>query len=46
MTTVALMIKPIANGWAVWRTDGRELARFRGLFAWRRAVRFAAAAAQ
>ena len=41
MTTVALMIRPVQHGWAVWRTDGLELARFWGQGARRRAVRYA-----
>lgn len=40
MNTLALILKPIAHGWAVTLTDGRELARFRGLGAKRRALRY------
>ena len=39
MTTLALMIGPINHGWAVYLTDGRELARYRGLGARCRALR-------
>jgi hypothetical protein len=30
MNALALMIRPTHHGWAVYLTDGRELARFRG----------------
>jgi hypothetical protein len=40
MTALALMLKPIDHGWAVTRTDGRELVRFTGLGAQRRALRY------
>jgi hypothetical protein len=43
MHALALMLKPIDQGWAVALTDGRELARFRGLCAKRRALRYLAA---
>ncbi|MBV8734579.1 MAG: hypothetical protein JO321_07635 [Solirubrobacterales bacterium] len=39
---LALMLKPILYGWAVVLTDGRELARFRGPGAERRARRYLA----
>lgn len=42
MKALALLLKPIAHGWAVTLTDGRELARFTGLCARRRAVRYLA----
>jgi hypothetical protein len=45
MRALALMLKPIAHGWAVALTDGRELVRFTGLCAKRRALRCLAAAA-
>ena len=41
MTTLALMIGPVHHGWAVYLTDGRELARYRGLGARCRALRSA-----
>jgi hypothetical protein len=40
MKMLAVILKPIACGWSVCLTDGRELARFRGPLARRRAVRF------
>lgn len=40
MQALALMLKPITHGWAVVLTDGRELARFTGLCAKRRALRY------
>ena len=43
MRALALMLKPIAHGWAVVLTVGRELARFTGLCAKRRALRYLAA---
>jgi hypothetical protein len=45
MRTLALMLKPISHGWAVALTDGRELVRFTGLCAKRRALRYMLAAA-
>ena len=42
MTTVALILKPIHHGWAVALTNGRELIRFTGLCAKRRALRYIA----
>ena len=42
MTAVALMLKPIHHGWAVALTNGRELMRFTGLCAKRRAIRYIA----
>ena len=42
MNAVALNLKPIDHGWAVTLTDGRELARFIGLGAKRRAIRYLA----
>jgi hypothetical protein len=44
MSALALMIGPTADGWAVYLTDGREVARYRGIGAKRRALRHAAAA--
>ena len=40
MNALALMLKPIRRGWAVTLTDGRELVRFTGLGARRRALRY------
>lgn len=40
MNPVALILKPIRHGWAVVLTDGRELVRFTGLGAKRRARRY------
>jgi hypothetical protein len=37
MDALAVMLKPIRHGWAITLTDGRELARFTGLGAKRRA---------
>ena len=42
MNTLAVMLKPIAHGWAVTLTDGHELVRFTGLGARRRALRYLA----
>jgi hypothetical protein len=46
MTALALMIRPTRHGWAVSLTDGREVARFRGPGAKRRALRYLARATQ
>ena len=40
MKTLALMLKRIDRGWAVVLTDGREVIRFTGLGARRRALRY------
>ena len=42
MNTLAVMLEPIDLGWAVTLTDGRELARFIGPGAKRRALRYLA----
>jgi hypothetical protein len=42
MNALALTIRPIPHGWAVYLTDGRELARFNGPAAKRRALRYLA----
>jgi hypothetical protein len=42
MSALAVMLTPIRHGWAVTLTDGRELARFTGLGARRRAMRYLA----
>jgi hypothetical protein len=36
----AIILRPLAAGWAVCLTDGRELARFGGPWARVRAIRF------
>ena len=38
--SLAILLKPVAWGWAVCLTDGRELARFRGPGARQRALRY------
>jgi len=43
MNALAIIFKPIPGGWAVCLSDGRELARFHGLGARRRALLFATA---
>jgi len=40
MNPVALMLERIDHGWAVTLTDGREVARFTGVGAKRRALRY------
>jgi hypothetical protein len=42
MSPVAVQLARIEHGWAVTLTDGRELARFTGLGAKRRALRYLA----
>jgi hypothetical protein len=42
MNPLALIIRPTHHGWAVYLTDGRELARFSGPGAKRRALRYLA----
>jgi hypothetical protein len=42
MHALTLMLRRVNDGWAVVLTDGRELARFRGLGAKRRALRYLA----
>jgi len=42
MNAVAVLLTPIDHGWAVVLTDGRELARFTGLGARWRAIRYIA----
>jgi hypothetical protein len=44
MNALRLILKPINLGWAVYLTDGRLLARFRGPGSQRRAMRYIAAA--
>ena len=38
MNPLAVMLKPIEHGWAVTLSNGRELVRFKGLGAKRRAL--------
>jgi hypothetical protein len=40
MTAEAVMIGPTTDGWAVYLTSGHELARFRGIAARWRALRY------
>ena len=42
MSALAVLLKRIPHGWAVVLADGRELARFTGLCARRRALRYVA----
>ena len=42
MRALAATLKPIDNGWAITLTDGRELARFTGFAAKRRALAYLA----
>ena len=42
MTALALRAGPAPRGWAVYLTDGREVARFRGVCAKQRALRYLA----
>ena len=42
MTALTLMLRPVPGGWAVYLANGRELARYRGLAARWRALRFVA----
>jgi hypothetical protein len=44
MYALALMLKRIHHGWAVALSDGRELVRFHGLCAKRRALHYLATA--
>ena len=44
MNALALMIRPTHRGWAVYLTDGREVARFRGPGSKWRALRYLAGA--
>jgi hypothetical protein len=43
MYAVTVILKPLDHGWAVALADGRELARFTGPRAKRRAMRYIAA---
>jgi len=44
MATLALMIRPTADGWGVYLTNGQEIVRYRGLASKWRALRYLAAA--
>ena len=44
MNALALMLRRVHHGWAVTLTDGREVARFTGPGAKRRALRYLAEA--
>ncbi len=46
MNALRMMIRPIRHGWSVQLTDGRELARFLGPCARRRAARYLRRAAE
>ena len=40
MSALTVMLRPVPGGWGVYLSDGRELARFRGLAARWRAMRY------
>jgi hypothetical protein len=40
MTALALMMRPIDRGWAVYLTNGQELVRYRGFLAKQLALRY------
>lgn len=40
MNTLNVILKPSSAGWSIYLTDGREVARFRGLGSRRRALRY------
>jgi hypothetical protein len=42
MTALALIIRPTRHGWAIYLTDGQQVARFNGPAAKRRALRYLA----
>ena len=42
MRSLGVMLKPIPGGWIIELTDGREVARFTGFGAKRRALRYLA----
>ena len=42
MSSLGVLLKPIPGGWVIELTDGREVARFTGLGAKRRALRYLA----
>ena len=43
MTALSMMIAPTSDGWGVFLSDGRQLARFRGIAARWRALRYLSA---
>ena len=43
MTALTMMIAPTSDGWGVYLSDGRQLARFRGIAARWRALRYLSA---
>ena len=45
MAALTVMLRPIPGGWAVYMSNGRELARYHGFAARWRALRFIAGAA-
>lgn len=40
MTALALMLRPVDRGWAVYLTNGQELIRYRGFFSRQLALRY------
>jgi hypothetical protein len=40
MIALALVMRPVDRGWAVYLTNGEELVRYRGLFARQLALRY------
>ncbi len=40
MTALSLMIRPTSDGWGVYLSNGRELARYRGFWSKQLAIRF------
>ncbi len=40
MNALTVMLRPMRNGWVVMLSNGRELARFTGIGARRRALRY------
>jgi hypothetical protein len=42
MSALALMIRPTADGWGVYLTNGQEVVRYRGLASKWRALRYLA----
>ncbi len=40
MTALALMMRPTADGWGVYLSNGRELARYRGFWSKQLALRY------
>jgi hypothetical protein len=40
MTALALMLRPTADGWAVYLTNGQQLARYRGICSKQLALRY------